>query len=118
MPMSARFAELAAAIARVRVAVTDDGVLDLPLRPEAGMDDLAVSASIERSDAEWIIAFAAGETTELLALLDRVWRECDEPRRLTFRRAVGRVVGIVYTDVIRTVGNKFPDLAPRGPEGA
>lgn len=108
--LAQRCAEMAAGLLRVRDAVTEQGIVVLPARPELAGDDRSASSLIGRDHAERLVTFAKGEFRALNALLRSLLSSTSAEDGARCRKVIGFVMGAMYVEVIRTIALRFPDL--------
>jgi hypothetical protein len=62
--------------------------------------------------AKQIVSTMHKVTMELDAAISFVQRECTEEEFVAFRRAAGRAMGYLFTDIVRPIFKDYPDLIP------
>lgn len=67
---------------------------------------------MKRDVAEQIVSIMHKVTKEMDASILLIQRECPEEEFIEYRRAAGRVMGYLFTDIVRPIFREYPELVP------
>lgn len=67
---------------------------------------------MKRDVAAQIVPIMHKVTMEVDATIAFVQRECTEEEFIAYRRAAGRALGYLFTDIVRPIFKEHPDLIP------
>ena len=67
---------------------------------------------MKRDVAEQIVSIVHKVTREMDASILLIQRECSEEEFIEYRRAAGRVMGYLFTDIVRPIFQEYPELMP------
>ena len=67
---------------------------------------------MKRDVAEQIVSIMHKVTMEMDASIVLVQRECTDEELIEYRRAAGRAMGYLFTDIVRPIFRDYPELMP------
>lgn len=62
--------------------------------------------------AEQIVSIMQRVTREMDESISLVQQQCTDEEFIEYRRAAGRVMGYLFTDIVRPIFHEHPDLVP------